>query len=354
MKSSPMAGTIARLACAALVCAATLAAAGAPPSHGGTAGGAASGPEKALHLNQSYVREVRSDRGIDPENPISVFSFVFSRLPGKVTVYPTENYFYFRFLHDGVRWAGNIRLDIVDRDKGAVHFAYFEAATAWMEDGDSRYKVLGSDDGVVLTKKGRLAYDLAFRGRTVRFDLVDLTGVRPPEHAVRKSEIYLGPVYDESGIEFFLMFDREYKTFLYVLNENKKVADRLSMLPAARDILIGRRTGFAYFRDAKAGRKILIGVHGSNVAGNTYFDGPFDQLPDNFLDRGIFRESIKAAYPGIEDSIDDFGNFSGGEGRLLINPYKVYSQPAELAGISECANGARTEKDYYGCFQPEE
>ncbi len=353
MKSSRMAGTMRHMACAALVAVAALASAGTP-SNAEAAKGAAAGPDKVLHLNQGYVREVAADRGIDPENLMSVFSFVFGNLPEKVTVYPTENYFYFRFFHDGVRWAGNIRFDIIDRDKGAVHFAYFEAATAWMEDGESKYRTLGPDDGVVLTKKGKLAYDLAFKGRTVRFDLVDLAGVKPPEHAVRKSEIYLGPVYDESGIEFFLMFDKEYKTFLYVLNENKKVADRLSMLPAAPDILIGRRTGFAYYRDAKAGRKILIGVHSSNVAENTYFDGPFDQLPDNFLDRETFRGSIEAAYPDIKGSIDDFGNFSGGEGRFLINPYKVYSQPGELAVVSECAASATNDKDYYDCFQPEE
>ena len=34
-----------------------------------------------------------------------------SQLPERVKVYPTENYYYFGFLHDGIRYAGNIRLD---------------------------------------------------------------------------------------------------------------------------------------------------------------------------------------------------------------------------------------------------
>ncbi len=309
---------------------------------------------EAIHFNEGYVREVASSKDLDPKDLMTVFSLIFNGLPDQVTVYPTENYYYFRFYHDGVRWAGNIRFDVIDRDKGAVHFAYFEAATAWMSDGESKYKVLGSKEGVVLEKKDKLAYDLTYKGRTVRFDLVDLSGVKPPAAALRKDEIYLGPIMDESGIEFFLMFDQKLKTFVYVLNENKKVADRLQELPDAPGILFGRRTGFAYYPDTRADRKILIGVHSSNITQNTYFDGPFDQLPDNFLDRETFRKSIEAAYPSIKGSIDDYGNFNGGEGRFLINPYKTYTAAVELTEISVCAEQAKFDGDYYRCFQTDE
>ncbi len=308
-----------------------------------------------LSLNETYVKDVQRDAStVDLDNLMSVFGFVFASLDDTVTVYPTENYFYFRFFLKGVEWAGNIRLDIIDRDRGAVHFAYFESTTEWAGDGVSNHRTLGPDDGVILKKAGGLTYDLTFKERTVRFKLNDLSDYPVPEHFLRDNEIYLGPVFDESGIEFYLVHDKELKNFLYVLNESKPVPDKLEPLPEAQDIFIGRRTGFAYFRDARKGRKILIGVHQSNVSQNTYFDGPFDQLPDNFLDRDVFRKALKRSFPGIPDSIDDFGNFEGGEGRVLINPYKTYGVSADLVGISDCAAAAKEDGPYYSCFQSEE
>ena len=45
-----------------------------------------------------------------------------AKLPERVQVYPTENYYYFRFIHDGVRYVGNIRLAAANRDRGEVQF----------------------------------------------------------------------------------------------------------------------------------------------------------------------------------------------------------------------------------------
>lgn len=310
-------------------------------------------PEPTLALNEAYIEATRRVAPIDPEDALSVFGFVLGGLADQVTVLPTENYYYFRFFHGGVEWAGNIRLDVIDRDKGAVHFAYFERTTPWMGDGVSRYRLLVPADGVILTRVSALVYDLAYSGRTVRFKLNDLSGVKPPETMRRKGEHYLGPVFDESGLELFLMFDEGRKAFFYVLNEMKPVADKLVPLAEAPEVVIGRRTGFAFYRDARVGRKILVGVHSSSVAENSYFDGPFDQLPDNFIDRKTFRRALETAYPEIKDQIDDYGNFAGGEGRVLINPYRAYNLASELVAISECAAGAADDAAYYACLAPE-
>ena len=56
------------------------------------------------------------------DDPLAVLSFVLASLPVRVQVYPTENYFYFRFLHNGVPYTGNIRLSAADRDAGKLHF----------------------------------------------------------------------------------------------------------------------------------------------------------------------------------------------------------------------------------------
>ena len=64
---------------------------------------------------------------------------------------------------------------------------------------------------------------------------------------------------------------------------------------------------------------------------NTYFDGPFDQLPENFIEGEALREAILAADPSVKGKIDRLGNFADGSGRYLIHPYLLYRQPGDLA-----------------------
>ena len=73
----------------------------------------------------------RGSRRSTIKDPMAVFTFVLGNLPDRVKVYPTENYYYFSFFHDHVRYAGNIRLDVIDRDEGKVHFAYYEDLAEW-------------------------------------------------------------------------------------------------------------------------------------------------------------------------------------------------------------------------------
>jgi hypothetical protein len=43
------------------------------------------------------------------------------------------------------------------------------------------------------------------------FELNDLSNVKPPPGAFGPDEAYLGPVFDESAIRFFLVFNRKLK-----------------------------------------------------------------------------------------------------------------------------------------------
>src|SRR4051794_35411266 len=79
-----------------------------------------------LNINQTYQEEVAHRTALDPSDPMAVFGFVINSLSERVKVYPTENYYYFSFLHNGVPYAGNIRLDASNRDEGKVSFGYFE------------------------------------------------------------------------------------------------------------------------------------------------------------------------------------------------------------------------------------
>ncbi len=310
---------------------------------------ASSAGTTAVHTNQSYVEEMLNQPDFAIDDVKAVFGLVFDSLPERVKVYPTENYYYFYFHHRGIKYAGNLRFDIEDRDSGVVHFNYFKDFTLWQRDEGDFNAVLGAKDGVTVKKEGPLAYSVAANGRRVLFELNDLSAVKPPEGAVRKEETYIGPIFDESGIRFFLVFNPELRIFHYILDETVAVADQFNAVPGAEGLSVGIRTGFAFYQDRFAKRKILVAISQSNTAVNNYLDGPFDQLPDNFIVGDTLKDAILAASPEMEGEMDRFGNSPDGETRYLIAPYMQYEDVGELGMIASCA-AEEQPPIYYNCF----
>src|SRR5262249_30165238 len=141
------------------------------------------------------------------------------------------------------------------------------------------------------------------------------------------------------------------KVFHFLLDETGKVADAFFSAPHTDRIVIGRRTGFALYRDHLRERKILIGVFEANSRLNTYFDGPFDQLPENFVEGDELRRAILAADPSVAGQIDRLGNFADGSGRYLIHPYMLYRKESDLDRAHHCAERMRRHPQrYYRCF----
>ncbi len=310
-------------------------------------------PGYGVRFNQHLLEEIIGAPEIDVDDIVATFRHVFAALPDEAKVYPTENYYYFTFFHGGVEYAGNLRLDAADRDDGVIHFAYYPQNTLWQDDTETRYRALSGHDGVEVTREGRFSYAVSFEGRTVRFELNDLSDVEPPAEAVRDSERYLGPVFDESGIGFYLLFDEERRAFLFVLDERAPPHDEFVRLHADHPALeLGRRTGFAVYRDRFLPRRILVGVHLQHVALNTYLDGPFDQLPDNFLAGDALRAAIIAKHPELDGEIDRFGAFRAQSGRFLVNPYLNYADTADLERLLRCADPALDEARFYACLTP--
>ncbi|MDP2619458.1 MAG: hypothetical protein Q8P46_04680 [Hyphomicrobiales bacterium] len=326
------------------VCAALLLSAGAAAAQSGTNG---------VSLNQTYVEGVRTAPDFAIDDIASVFGHVFSELSDRVTVYPTENYFYFTFGYKGLVYAGNMRLDIKDRDEGVLHFAYFNQTQDWSTELVTQYRPLSIVDGVEVEKVEDLLYRVTFKGKSVLFALNDLRGVQPPPQMVGEGETYLGPVFDESGLQFFLMFHKQDGRFMFVLDETGPQSEELvAYSDGDPSILLGMRTGFAFYKDRYFDRKLLIAVYAGNVENNNYFDGPFDQLPDNFFKGDELKQAILALYPDLEDEIDRFGNFKEQEGRFLVNPYINYSFLNELDGYRRCGDAGLTRPAYYRCLQP--
>ncbi len=271
-----------------------------------------------LYTHQTYIEDITNDTALPLSDPKAMLAWVLESLPDRVKVYPTENYYYFHFYNQGVRYAGNLRLDMMDRDQGKLHFAYFEDLQEWKEDAPLTYNAFDKSDGVLVEKVDRLVYRVSYGERQVIFELNDLSKVVPPPHAIGPDEKYLGPVFDDSGMRFFLIFNPQLKVFHYVLDETIKIPDQFRLSTYTNRILIGVRTGFAYYLDVRMNRKILIGVFEANSRVNNYFDGPF-------------------------------------AGRYLIGPYVTYRTEDQLYPVHYCA----TSKDvpaanYYQCFVVEQ
>ena len=308
-----------------------------------------------LQTNQDYLEELYRGAKAPVGDRKAMLAFVLQNLPERVKIYPTENYYYFGFHSGGVRYAGNIRLDASDRDKGKLHFAYYIDNVAWLNEFPVNYALMGSEEGVNVEQVERFLYRVTVGGKSVLFELNDLSNVRPPEQALAPDEKFMGPVFDESGIRFFLVYNAKLKLFHFILDETVLVPDQLTRVKATDRIEIGTRTGFAFYRDLRRERRILIGVYEGNVLANNYFDGPFDQLPDNFLQGDELLQAILDIAPSLKGTLDRFGGSLDGSERFPIAPYALYRQVTDLLSIHACAIGPRGKGDrYYECFDAEE
>ncbi len=304
-----------------------------------------------IYTNQSFVEDATRVTSVPVGDLMGTFALVFGSLADEVKVYPTENYYYFSFYHNATRYAGNFRLDASDRDDGKLHFAYYEDLAEWKEQSPVQYQKLDKSNGVTVEKIERLVYRVAYGEKSVVFRLNDLTGVKPPPAIVGPDEKYIGPVFDESAIRFFLIFNKRLKLFHYVLDETIAIADQFSRAQMSSRIVIGKRSGFAFYQDYRLKRKILIGVFEGNARVNNYFDGPFDQLPDNFVEGEDLREAILAVEPSLAGKIDRVGSAPDGSGRYLIGPYIYYRTEEDFRSFHECATARRrTDDTYYACF----
>src|SRR5262245_2379948 len=304
-----------------------------------------------LETNQSYLEEVMQTTALSINDPIAVFAFVLNSLPDRVKVYPTENYYYFAFVYDGKRYAGNIRLDASNRDEGKVIFAYYEDLSEWRKQSPVIHVVLDASQGAKVEKLERLVYRVEYGSKSVDFLLNDLSQVQPPATAIGPNETYLGPIFDESGIRFFLVYNSKLRIFHYILDETVKVADELVPSSRTNRLLIGKRTDFAFYRDYRLDRKIMVGAYEGNIRANNYFDGPFDQLPDNFIEGETLREIILTLEPSLKGQIDRFGRSPDGSVRYMIAPYMAYRTEDDLYVFHRCATSKKSAGiSYYNCF----
>jgi hypothetical protein len=117
-----------------------------------TVGLAQSTEAPRLETNQSQIEELTHPATLAVADPMAVFAFVLASLPDQVKVYPTGNYYYFRFVHAGLQYAGNIRLDAISRAEGKVNFDYYIDTTEWKDDHPVMHRLLDASMGVNVEK----------------------------------------------------------------------------------------------------------------------------------------------------------------------------------------------------------
>ncbi len=304
-----------------------------------------------LKTDQEYLDATGKKHALDVKDHMAVLGFILNSLPDRVKVYPTENYYYFSFIANGLNYEGNIRLDASDRDQGFVSFAFVEQPQLWRHVDEDNYHHLSASDGIKLEKLADLSYKLTYKDRSVIFDLNDLSKVKPPEGMLNTNEVYIGPSFDESGMAFYLVFNKDAKVFHFIYNEKESFPERFDTMKFSDRITVGRRTSFAFYKDQQKDRQILIGVQAANTWVNNYFDGPFDQLPDNFIQGDSLRDAIVSILPEYKDKLDRFGAMPGGEERYAITPYMYFEAVDDLKQVEDCVSSKERHADqYYACF----
>lgn len=322
---------------------------------------ACAGPDDAITLNTEIIEAAWLEHGLDPDqlgqlrpvptprspgtepigtepidagdptDPRQMLSAVLSRLPMENAVYPSEQYFYFRLTQGGTRYAGNLRF--TEAEQGAVHIGYYRhdrpREHVW-------HALLGDEDGVHISKGEDGAFTLHDTAHALSrsFTLATDWLAIPESLRLREDERAITGVLDESGVALVLLFNEAVGCFYYALNEEQPAADRFAPIGSHGRLFHGERTRFILLDEPALDRRLLVGVERDQIMANSFFDGPFDQVPPGL---SIGAELI-AAYPYVtlRGGIDDHGVFRElDDQRVAISPYKAYDTPARFIEWAE-------------------
>ena len=296
---------------------------------------APSGDEYSPYFSTNkQIVEGFSSETIDSDNVDAVFWYVFSQLPEQVIVYPSENYYYFQVFVGGRQLWGNIRIAAGYREQGIISFAYFEFAEfSPLTNQFTRSKLYKEKDGLELKEIDHFTYLVRYQGKEVIFNLHQIQQKPPNLFSLADDEVFVERTFDESGYQFFLIFDEKDDYFLWVLNEEAAVPDILDPVYGRPDVVVGRRSGFAFLIDeAHDNRKILASIRQHSITRNDYYDGPFDQLADNYAEEIAISEYMVKAFPALEGRIDTYGYYTDTEQplRVAITTYGTYYTQAQF------------------------
>ncbi len=300
-------------------------------------------------LNETLVRGVRLPEEMPACTPESVLPDLLRQIGGEATIFPTENYYYFQFYQGGRSYSGDVRLPADIRDEGYLQYVCYETYARWRA-APTRNDIaidLGPEDGATVTRIDPLTYDVAYGGELVRFYLNNLDQT-PNLSMIAEGEVFAGRGFDESGLIFDLLYDPASKRFLFVLNRDDPVPEHFDVTP--NEVYVGRRTGFVFYEDIPLDRLILIAVQSVQSHTNTPYDGPFDQLAENFYEELGFLDLVFDAYPNLEGQLTAHGTYIGEEYIFSVSPYHLYTSVTRLGFVDDCKAQFDNSQELISCL----
>ncbi len=286
-----------------------------------------------------------------------IFTLVFSQLQNEVIVYPTENYYYYSLRANGKDFWGNIRLAVGERDQGILNFAFWEFDNFPQRVDDDKFlvkfKKFSEEDGLLIFQVNPFRYSVTWQGKRVYFNFNQIEQRYPLLAKLNKDEVAVMHTFDESGLKFFLLFDKDKSNFIWILDEEDRLLDDFIVIDDY--FLIAKRTQFVFYDDKKLNRKVLVGVYGENMKRNNYFDGPFDQLADNYIKGDFLKKYLELAYPYVKGRINEFGIFMNNDGsladsRVAITPYHDYASREDLLYFLNSCKELNNLEEMFSCL----
>lgn len=273
---------------------------------------------------------------VDFDDQDGMFEAVLAALPDDIIVYPSEGYYYFWFYHHGNLVRGNLRFGYDLRDEGRLAFAYYyDIGHSPANKAYTKFKIFESSDDFSLIKEGSRAYRLRYKAKTINVTLpIPVSNYRP-----RDGEVHVGDMMDESGIVFALVFNEAASHFFYILDQSKDYEFHEDL---SDNLSIGTRSSFVFYN--RGDDKILVGVRRDKVTANTFYDGPFDQLPEHSLDAADFESLVKKAYPHLTREINSHGQYTELESmRIAVDNYSIYDDVSHFAPLDLCPQADQPE-----------
>ena len=302
-----------------------------------------------FELNEDTLAAIGRASTIDIKDPRTVLHALLSQIQPQATIYPSENYYYFSFYDHGLAYSGSLRLAAESRDKGLLELNYYESYNHWQPRDEGIETTLGPDQGVEVTKLGKFLYQVKYQDAAVTFRLHEIKMELAPGTKLLKGEEYVGSLYDESGVEFDLIYSAPRNGFMFLLKSANSSNEYLNDI--GNNILVGRRTGFVYYNDKSYNRIILVAVNSDNVYQNSYYDGPFDQLPENYYEEIKFFDYVYRAYPDLKGKLTPYGTHDDGT-IFAIFAYAQYRSLSDLNYIRKCGAKTGDRNKFYNCILP--
>lgn len=305
--------------------------------------------QREFILNERMIERLGTPAAPPACEPRTVVADLIRQIGPSATVYPTENYYYFNFFQDGKSYSGSLRFTPGKREKGILEFACYETYASWLQfDRDADfYADLSEKDGVRLTPREHLDFELAVDGHATVFTLNDVDQTPNPAN-LTSGERFAGRVFDESGLRFDLIYIPDRKVFFFVLDTRTPVAE--TFVTVSENVHLGRRTGFVFYEDKIQKRHILIAVNSEETYKNSWLDGPFDQLPENYYETNGFWNYVYDAYPDLKGRLTANGTFLDNGSIFAMMPYRVYLSQAGLAFIKTCQESNADRTDLLVCL----